>query len=147
MLKPEQSGRARTPIDAFLLAKMPEGLTFSADADRHTLILRTHVDLTGLPPATDALQQWLNDPSEDWYARMVESLLANPAYGERWARHWLDVAGYADSDGYTVSDTERPWAWKYRDYVIRLSTPTSHSIGSSMNRLPVTNSPGLKMVT
>lgn len=119
VLKPEHAARARTPIDAFLLAKMPEGLTFSADADRHTLILRTHVDLTGLPPTTDALQQWLNDPSEDWYARMVESLLANPAYGERWARHWLDVAGYADSDGYTVSDTERPWAWKYRDYVIR----------------------------
>lgn len=113
------AGRVRTPIDAFLQAKMPEGLTFSPDADRHTLIVRAHFDLTGLPPASDKLQQWLNDPSEDWYVRMVDGLLASPHYGERWARHWLDVAGYADSDGYTVADSERPWAWKYRDYVIR----------------------------
>ena len=61
----------------------------------------------------------MNDPSEDWYAGLFESLLVSPNYGERWARHWLDVAGYADSDGYTASDLERPWAWKYRDYVIR----------------------------
>ena len=112
-------GRIRNPIDAFLLARMPEGLTFADDADRHTLILRTHFDLTGLPPSSEQLQQWMNDPSEDWYAGLFESLLVSPNYGERWARHWLDVAGYADSDGYTASDLERPWAWKYRDYVIR----------------------------
>ena len=111
--------RIRNPIDAFLLARMPEGLTFAEDSDRHTLILRAHFDLTGLPPSAEQLQQWINDPSEDWYVRLVDSLLASPNYGERWARHWLDVAGYADSDGYTVSDPERPWAWKYRDYVIR----------------------------
>ena len=112
-------GRIRNPIDAFLLARMPEGLTFADDADRHTLILRAHFDLTGLPPSAEQLQQWINDSSEDWYPRLIDSLLASPNYGERWARHWLDVAGYADSDGYTVSDPERPWAWKYRDYVIR----------------------------
>jgi len=112
-------GRVRNPTDAFLLAQMPEGLTFADDADRPTLILRSHFDLTGMPPSAAELQQWINDPSEDWYVRLIDSLLASPNYGERWGRHWLDVAGYADSDGYTVSDPERPWAWKYRDYVIR----------------------------
>ena len=118
-VRPEQQNLVRTAIDAFLLAQMPEGLTFAEDADRHSLILRTHFDLTGLPPSVEQLQQWVNDPSEDWYARLIESLLASPNYGERWARHWLDVAGYADSDGYTVSDPERAWVWKYRDYTIR----------------------------
>jgi len=118
-VREDQRGFIRTPIDNFLLAEMPKGLTFADEADRHTLILRTHFDLTGLPPTPDVLQQWLTDPSEDWYARLVESLLASPNYGERWARHWLDIAGYADSDGYTVSDPERAWAWKYRDYVVR----------------------------
>lgn len=118
-VRDEAHPRIRNPIDAFLLAQMPEGLTYADDADRHTLILRTHFDLTGLPPSAEQLEQWINDPSEDWYTRLVDSLLASPNYGERWARHWLDVAGYADSDGYTVSDPERPWAWKYRDYVIR----------------------------
>ena len=118
-VRADQESRVRSAIDTFLLAQMPEGLSFAEDADRHTLILRAHFDLTGLPPSAELLQQWLNDPSEDWYVRLVDSLLASPNYGERWGRHWLDVAGYADSDGYTVNDAERPWAWKYRDYVIR----------------------------
>jgi hypothetical protein len=118
-VRSDVQSRIRNSIDAFLLARMPEGLTFAEDADRHTLILRLHFDLTGLPPSVEQLQQWLSDPSENWSNRLIESLLASPNYGERWARHWLDVAGYADSDGYTVSDPERPWAWKYRDYVIR----------------------------
>ena len=118
-VREEVRSRVRNSIDAFLLAPMPEGLTFADDADRHTLILRTHFDLTGLPPSADVLQQWSNEPSEDWYARLVDSLLESPDYGERWARHWLDIAGYADSEGSTVNDAERPWAWKYRDYVIR----------------------------
>ncbi len=118
-VRADQESRVRSAIDTFLLAQMPEGLSFAEDADRHTLILRAHFDLTGLPPSAELLQQWLNDPSEDWYMRLVDSLLASPNYGERWGRHWLDVAGYADSDGYTVNDAERPWAWKYRDYVIR----------------------------
>lgn len=118
-VRPDQQARVRNSIDHFLLAQMPEGLSFAEDADRQTLILRAYFDLTGLPPASEQLLQWKNDPADDWYARMIESLLASPHYGERWARHWLDVAGYADSDGYTVNDTERAWAWKYRDYVIR----------------------------
>jgi len=119
VVRDDVQSRVRNSIDAFLLARMPEGLTFADDTDRHTLILRTHFDLTGLPPSADQILQRINDPSEDWYARLIESLLASPNYGERWARHWLDVAGYADSDGNTVNDLERPWAWKYRDYVIR----------------------------
>lgn len=111
--------RVRNPIDAFLLAAMPEGLMFAAEADKPTLIRRLYFDLTGLPPAIDELTQWQNDTADDWYDRLIEELLASPHYGERWARHWLDVAGYADSDGATVADTERAWAWKYRDYVVR----------------------------
>lgn len=111
--------RVRNPIDAFLLAAMPEGLSFAPDADRPRLIRRLYADLTGLAPTREDQQRWQQDPGSDWYERLIEELLASPHYGERWARHWLDVAGYADSDGYTVSDSERPWAWKYRDYVIR----------------------------
>ena len=118
-VRADQQSRIRSAIDSFLLANMPEGLNFADDADRHALILRAHFDLTGLPPSAEQLQQWLNEPSEDWYVRLIDSLLASPQYGERWGRHWLDVAGYADSDGYTVQDKERQWAWKYRDYVIR----------------------------
>ena len=118
-VRQDVQGRVRNPIDAFLLAPMPSGLTFANDADRQILIQRAYFDLTGLPPSVEVVQQWLNEPSEDWYPRMVDTLLASPEYGERWARHWLDVAGYADSDGSTVSDPERAWAWKYRDYVIR----------------------------
>ncbi len=111
--------RVRTPIDALLLSAMPEGLTFSEDADRLTLVKRIHFDLTGLPPSPDAVDRWLDDAGADWYERLVDELLASPHYGEHWGRHWLDVAGYADSEGYTVNDADRGWAWKYRDYVIR----------------------------
>ena len=110
----------RTPIDAFLLAKLEgQGLSFSAEADRETLIRRAHFDLTGLPPTPEAIDRFVADPSPEAWPSLVDDLLKSPAYGERWARHWLDVAGYADSDGYDEKDTERQWAWKYRDYVIR----------------------------
>ncbi|MEZ6064075.1 MAG: DUF1549 and DUF1553 domain-containing protein, partial [Planctomycetaceae bacterium] len=118
-VRDDQRDRVRTAIDSFLLSEMPEGLTFADDADRQTLILRTYFDLTGLPPSEEDIRTWTDHPSGDWYSELIESLLASERYGERWARHWLDVAGYADSDGYTVNDPERPWAWKYRDYVIR----------------------------
>ena len=111
--------RVRTPIDALMLAAMPEGLKFSKDADRLTLIKRAYFDLTGLPPSREEIARALNDKSSDWYEQLVDRLLESPHYGERWARHWLDVAGYADSEGYTVKDAIRSWAWKYRDYVIR----------------------------
>ena len=111
--------RIRTPIDALLRQAMPEGLSFSADADRVTLIQRVYFDLLGLPPTADDIERWCTDPREDWYTALVDEALNSPHYGERWARHWLDVVGYADSEGFTTADADRPWAWKYRDYVIR----------------------------
>jgi mono/diheme cytochrome c family protein len=113
--------RVRSPIDAFILAAMPSGkqIGFSPDADRRTVIKRLFVDVIGIIPSPDEMARWMNDKRENWYELLVDDLLASPHYGERWARHWLDVAGYADSEGYTVADSERPWAWKYRDYVIR----------------------------
>ena len=113
------AGEVRTPIDALLLAAMPDGLTFSVDADRETLVKRVYFDLLGLPPTSGELARWTDDPAADWYESMVDVVLDSPHYGERWARHWLDVAGYADSEGFTTADAARPWAWKYRDYVIR----------------------------
>jgi hypothetical protein len=112
--------RVRTPIDAFVLAGLrPKGLTFNPDADRRTLIHRASLDLTGLPPAPKELDEYLADQSDQAYEKMIDRLLASPHYGERWGRHWLDVAGYADSEGDGPRDTPRPHAWKYRDYVIR----------------------------
>lgn len=110
----------RSPIDAFLLAKLQShGQGFSTDADKLTLIRRAAYDLTGLPPSPDQVEAFLADHSPDAFERLIDRLLAQPQYGERWGRHWLDVAGYADSDGYTERDPERKYAYKYRDYVIR----------------------------
>ncbi|TWU14815.1 Planctomycete cytochrome C [Symmachiella macrocystis] len=110
----------RSPIDALLLAKMREkGLSFSNDASRLTLLRRAHLDLIGIPPTMDEIVQFLADDSLDAYERLIDRLLDSPQYGERWGRHWLDVAGYADSEGYTVRDNVRNYAYKYRDYVIR----------------------------
>jgi mono/diheme cytochrome c family protein len=111
---------ARTPIDAFLLARLQERhLSFAPEADRLTLIRRVSFDLTGLPPTPEEVAAFLADPALNAYERVVDRLLASPRYGERWGRHWLDVAGYADSEGYANEDAVRPDAWKYRDYVIR----------------------------
>ena len=114
-----QDSRVRTPIDALILKSMPPDSGFSPDVDRRTLIKRAYFDLVGLPPAPEELRTWAADTADDWYDRLLTELLDSPHYGERWGRHWLDVAGYADSEGYTNSDAERPWAWKYRDWVIR----------------------------
>jgi mono/diheme cytochrome c family protein len=112
--------RVRTPVDAFLLARLEEkGLSFAPDADRRTLIRRLTFDLTGLPPTPEEVDAFLADPAPDAYERLVDRLLASPHYGERWGRHWLDVAGYADSEGYSPDDAVRPHAYKYRDHVIR----------------------------
>jgi len=110
--------RVRTPIDALVLQAAPPGSQFAPDADRATLIKRAYFDLLGLPPAPEAMRTWQADASGDWYERLLDELLQSPHYGERWGRHWLDIAGYADSEGYTIADAERPWAWKYRDWVI-----------------------------
>ena len=110
----------RTPIDAFLLPRLEsQNLGFSPEADRATLIRRLSFDLTGLPPTPEAVDKFTQDQATDAYEQLVDELLESPAYGERWGRHWLDAAGYADSDGYSEKDLERKWAWRYRDYVIR----------------------------
>ena len=116
----QQSDRVRTPIDALLLPQLREAkLGFSPDADRVTLIRRVTFDLTGLPPTPEEVATFVADTSADAYDKLIDRLLASPQYGERWGRHWLDVAGYADSEGFDQSDPIRATAWKYRDYVIR----------------------------
>ncbi len=121
-LVPSLGGEERiaTPIDAFLLARLREkGLVLAPEADRRVLIRRISFDILGLPPSPGDMDEFVSDAAADAYDRLVDRLLASPRYGERWGRHWLDAAGYADSDGSTEEDTERPFAWKYRDYVIR----------------------------
>lgn len=111
---------AATPIDAFLLAALEQqGLTFSPPADRRTLARRLSLDLIGLPPAPEEVEQFVGDTSLDAYSRRVDRWLASPGYGEHWGRHWLDVVGYSDSNGYHRADTPRPLAYRYRDYVVR----------------------------
>lgn len=117
--RPLDGERIRTGVDQLLADAMPAGLHFSGDALRATLIRRAYFDVIGLPPTEQQFRQWMEHASSDWYDQLIESLLQSPHYGERWGRHWLDAAGYADSDGATLADAERPWAWKYRDYVIR----------------------------
>jgi hypothetical protein len=116
----ENASRVRTPIDAFILARLREQhLDFAPDADKITLIRRLTLDLTGLPPTPDEVDAFAADKSPDAYEKVVDRLLASQAYGERWARHWLDIAGYADSNGFSEADSLRTDAWRYRDYVIR----------------------------
>lgn len=118
--KPQNAGLVRNPIDAFLLATLEsKQLSFSPEADRRALIRRATFDLHGLPPTPEEVEEFVSDPSPNAYETLVERLLASPRYGERWGRHWLDIAGYADSEGYTDEDPVRAWAYKYRDYVIR----------------------------
>ena len=108
----------RTPIDAFILANLEKhGLKPSPEADRHTLMRRLAFDLIGLPPTPEEVEQFLKDDSPNAYETLVDRLLASPHYGERWGRHWLDVAHYGDTHGYD-KDKRRDHAWPYRDYVI-----------------------------
>ena len=108
----------RNPVDAFLLARLEkEGLKPQPEADRNTLIRRVSLDITGLPPSVEEIDQFVNDKSPDAYEKLVDRLLAKPSYGEHWARMWLDLARYADSGGY-ASDTPRT-IWAFRDYVIK----------------------------
>lgn len=114
--------RERNAIDAFVQRSLvANGLSFSPEADAVTLIRRLSFDLTGLPPTPEAISEFVvasKKDSEAAYLALVEKLLASPTYGERWGRHWLDVAGYADSDGFNEQDRERKYSWRYRDYVI-----------------------------
>ncbi len=107
------------PVAAFISARLAkDGLMLSPEADRTTLIRRLSFDLTGLPPSPGEVDDFVQDPSPDAYANLVERLLASPHYGERWGRHWLDVARFTESQGFEY-DKLRPNAWHYRDYVIR----------------------------
>lgn len=116
----QHAERVRNPIDAFLLRKLKQkGLRFAPEAGRLTLARRAYFDLTGLPPEPEEIQGFLADRSPDAYERMIDRLLASPRYGERWGRFWLDLAGYADSEGKREQDLPRPHAWRYRDYVVR----------------------------
>lgn len=108
----------RTPLDAFILARLEkEQVAPSPEADRPTLLRRLSLDLLGLPPSPDEVTDFVEDPRPNAYELVVERLLASPRFGERWARHWLDLAHYGDTDGYE-DDKFRPDAWRYRDWVI-----------------------------
>ncbi|MEE2813442.1 MAG: DUF1549 domain-containing protein, partial [Verrucomicrobiota bacterium] len=110
----------RNPIDSFLLAKLEtKDLGFSVEADKLTLLRRVTYDLTGLPPTTEQMEDFVKDESPGAWDRVVDRLLASPAYGVRWGRHWMDMAGYSDSEGKRNADMIRNYAWKYRDYVIK----------------------------
>ncbi|MBM3737703.1 MAG: DUF1553 domain-containing protein [Acidobacteria bacterium] len=107
------------PVDAFLRQPMREkGLKVAPLAEKHVLMRRAFLDLTGLPPAPAEVREFMDDNSPDAWEKLIERLLASSHYGERWGRHWMDVARYADSNGYE-HDFDRPNAWRYRDYVIR----------------------------
>ena len=115
--------RVRTPIDAFVLAKLEaKGLGFSPEASKSILLRRAYYDLTGLPPSIEETQSFLSDKRADAYERLIDRLLDSPHYGERWGRHWLDSAGYTDEQGF-ANDLKNVFfnvgLWRYRDYVVR----------------------------
>lgn len=117
--KTKPKDRARTPVDAFVVSELArQKLSFSPDAEKVTLLRRAYFDLIGLPPTPAETEAFLADNAPDAYERLIDRLLDSPHYGERWGRHWLDVAGYADSDGYSDADPPRAYAYKFRDYVI-----------------------------
>src|SRR5208283_3980020 len=110
---------AKTGVDRFILARLESARRKPApEADRRTLLRRVTFDLTGLPPTPEEVEAFLKDSSSDAYEKKVDQLLASPRYGERWARHWLDVVRFAESYGYETNAL-RPNAWPYRDYVVR----------------------------
>jgi cytochrome c553 len=119
----KDSDWVKTPVDNFILAKLEEKeLKPNPPADKHTLIRRATFDLIGLPPTPEEVEDFVKDDSPDAFAKVVDRLLASPHFGERWGRHWLDVARYSDTKGQIRrqrEDENYPFAWTYRDYVIR----------------------------
>ena len=110
----------QSDVDRFIQAKLePHGLMIGPEASREVLIRRVSFDLTGLPPTIAEIDEFLQDSDGHAYENMVERYLSSKQYGERWGKYWLDAAGYADSNGYFNADTDRPLAYRYRDYVIR----------------------------
>ncbi len=117
--KVQEKNWTRNPIDQFILARLDKsGLKPAPEADKATLIRRVYFDLIGLPPTAEQVERFQQDNSPQAYEKVVDELLSNPHYGEKWARHWLDLVRYAESDGYKA-DGFRPHAFRYRDYVIR----------------------------
>lgn len=115
----QADSRCENPIDQFILARLSAiGLSFAPQASKSTLIRRITLDLIGLPPTPEEVETFLNDQSPCAYERAIDRLLASPHYGERWGRHWLDLARYAETDGFE-HDAVRPHSWRYRDYVIQ----------------------------
>ena len=113
-----QTNWVSNPVDAFILSKLEaNGIAPARLAKRRTLVRRLYFDLIGLPPESDIADAFIDDPSPLAYERLVDRLLNDPRYGERWARYWLDLARYADTAGYE-GDPDMPHAWRYRDYVI-----------------------------
>ncbi|HYE99806.1 MAG TPA: DUF1549 domain-containing protein, partial [Planctomycetota bacterium] len=117
----KNAGWVRSPVDAFVLARLEAaGFKPQPEADRRTLIRRVTFDLTGLPPTPEEVDAFVSDKDPQAYEKLVDRLLASPAYGERWARHWLDVARYSDTKGYVFQEERRyPFAYTYRDWVVR----------------------------
>ncbi len=117
--EPPVPGNAKIAIDAFVAAKWAEkGLKPVAAADKRTLIRRAYYDLTGLPPTAEAVERFVADDAPDAFAKVIDTLLASPQYGEKWARHWLDVARYAEDQAHTFGVKPKTQAWRYRDWVI-----------------------------
>ncbi len=115
----KDQGWVKTPIDAFVLAKLEaKGLKPVTPADKAALCRRAYYDLTGLPPTPEQVDAFVADKSPDAYEKLIDELLASPHYGEKWGRHWLDVVRFAETNGYE-RDGPKPFAWRYRDYVIR----------------------------
>jgi hypothetical protein len=113
------AGWSRNAVDKFIFARLQgAGLKPAPEANRSTLIRRVYFDVIGLPPTAEEVERFIADQSPDAYEKVVDRLLQKPAYGEKWARHWLDLVRFAESDGFK-SDSFRPNAWRYRDYVIR----------------------------
>ncbi len=116
----QHSSSVRNPIDAFLLQQLEKkGLTYAPEAGSLSLLRRVYLDLTGMLPTRAEVDAFQKDTARGAYERVVDHLLASPHYGERWGQHWLDLAGYSDSEGFGQDDGVRPYAWRYRDYVIR----------------------------
>lgn len=114
----KNAGQVQSPIDHFILEKLEaKGLALNPPADRHSLIRRAYFDLVGLPPTPEAVAQFLGDTAPDAWGRLLDRLLASPQYGERWARHWLDISRFAESHGFE-HDYDRPTAYHFRDFVI-----------------------------
>ena len=118
VVRPAVPRLAKHPVDAFIAAKLAkESMVSAVRADRRTLVRRAYFDLTGLPPTPEQVEQFIRDPAPDAWPRLIDRLLASPRHGEHWARYWLDLVRFAETDGYE-RDKLKPNIWRYRDWVI-----------------------------